>query len=165
MKMRLLAIALVALGSLTTGCIVDADNDEGTGIRTAEFVFSIDDATINGDVASAQYAVQRITPAVVDHGAVLAYFREQGTWTAMPYTFAEESPDLPAVDYTITLGYGYDDGIVEVFYEASTPAAPLEAQPDRIIKVVILADLGFVRAANVDLNDFEAVRAHFGLAE
>lgn len=164
MNTRSIVPAIALAGSLLfSGCVFE--NQEGTEIRTAEFVFSIDDAVFNGDVASAQYEVRGVTPAVVDHGAVLAYFREQGTWTAMPFTIAVESPDLPAVDYTITLGYGYDDRIVEVFYEASTTAAPLEEQPDRLIKVVILDDLGYARSAKVDLNDYEAVKAHFGLED
>jgi hypothetical protein len=156
--------SLLVLVGATAGCIVE-DERESTEIRTAELVFSIDDAVINGDVASAQYAVRGITPDVVDHGAVMAYFREQGTWTAMPFTFADESPDLPAVDYTITFGFGYDDGFVELFYEASSTAAPLDEQPDRVVKIVIFDDLGFVRAANVDMTDYEAVRAQFGLDE
>ena len=52
----------------------------------------------------------------------LLFFRDQGTWTAMPYTFGVESPDLPAVDYTISMGFGYELGFLEVFYEASTDA-------------------------------------------
>ena len=85
-----------------------------------EFVFSMADAQFDGPVASVAYDVPDITPAVVDEGAVLVFFEEQGTWTAMPFTFAEESPDFPAVDFTITLGYGYNDALLEVFYEAST---------------------------------------------
>ncbi|MEZ4702050.1 MAG: hypothetical protein R2834_17080 [Rhodothermales bacterium] len=165
MKSHLFVTTALILSTLFAGCFIESNDPAGTEIRTAEFVFSMDDAVINGDVASAQYTVRGITPAVVDHGAVIAYFREQGTWTAMPFTIADESPDLPAVDYTITLGFGFDDGMVEVFYEASTPAAPLEAQPDRLIKVVVLDDLGYVHAANLDLNNYEAVKAHFGLQD
>ena len=147
------------------GCIFEADNDDGADVRALEFVFSINDAVINGDVASVQFNAPAVTPIVVDQGAILAYFREQSTWTAMPFTFADESPDLPAVDYTITMGYAYDDGLIEVFYEASTPEAPIDLQPDRRIKVVIIDDLSFSRAANIDLNDYEAVKTQFGLDE
>lgn len=159
------ALPLFAFMFLFSGCIIDADDDEGTIMYPVEFVFSMRDAAINGDVASVQFSVGNVTPNVVDNGVVLAYFREQGTWTAMPYTFGIESPDIVAVDYTITMGYAYDDGLVEVFYEASTPEAPLAEQPDRRIKVVILDDLAFARQANIDLNDYEAVKAHFNLAE
>ena len=95
----------------------------------------------------------------------MAYFREQGTWTAMPYTFAEESPDFAAVDYTITMGYAYDDGLIEIFYEASTVEAPLELQPDRRVKLVIIDNLAFGNAANLDLTNYEAVKAEFGLED
>lgn len=149
---------------LLTGCIVEAD-DEHTEVRSVEFVFSMADAVINGDVASVQFAVPAINPAVVDNGAVIAYFREQGTWTAMPFTFAVESPDLPAVDYTITMGFGYDDGFVEVFYEGSSEAAGLENQPDRLIRAVIIDDLSFPGIANVDLNNYESVKSALQLED
>ncbi len=158
-KNQLLNLTLFFSLFIFSGCIIDSNDDEGTRTYPVEFVFSMDDAAINGDVASVQFTVGSVTPNVVDNGAVLAFFREQGTWTAMPYTFGIESPDLLAVDYTITMGYGYDDGLVEVFYEASTPEAPLIDQPDRRIKVIILEDLSYVRQANIDMNDYESVRS------
>ena len=161
-KHQVLSAALAFCMLLLSGCIIEAD-DERTEIYPVEVLFSMNDAAINGDVASVQFTVGSITPSVVDNGAVLAYFREQGTWTAMPFTFAVESPDLPAVDYTITMGYGYDDGLFEVFYEASTPEAPIIDQPDRRIKVVILEDLGYLREANIDVNDYESVKRHLNL--
>ena len=143
---------------LLTGCIVEADDDPEIDFGSVEFVFSMSDAVINGDVASAQFNVPAINRAVVENGAVLAYFREQGTWTAMPFTFGVESPDLPAVDFTITMGFGFDEGFLEVFYEASSEAANLEDQPDRFIKVVILDDLSIPAVANLDLSNYEQVK-------
>ena len=132
-------------------------------VHTVTLDFLLDDAAINGPVASVQYDVPSITPNVVDNGAVLAYFREQGTWTAMPYTFGEESPDLPAVDYTLTFGYGYDDQFLEIFYEASSgEAVDLAAQPDQVVKVVVIE--GFPPSkTGVDLTNYEAVADYYGL--
>ncbi len=159
-----LSSVLLVLLLIVPGCIIE-ENDPTVDVRTVEFLFSIDDAIINGDVASVQFTVPAITPDVVDFGGLLVYFREQGTWTAMPFTFGVESPELPAVDYTITLGYGYDDGFIEVFYEASTEEAPLFAQPDRLIKVVILDDLAFRRVVSMDSNSYERIKAEFQLEE
>ncbi len=155
---------LIALLFGLSAC--DGDGPSGPGreasVETDTFDFLVGDATINGPVASVQYEVPAITPSVVDNGAVLAFFREQGTWTAMPYTFAEESPDLPAVDYTITLGYGYDDAFLEVFYEASTDEIDLRAQPNREIRIVVID--GYAPAkSGVDLTDYEAVVHYFGI--
>lgn len=161
----LLAAALL----VGPGC----DNDGPAGppgppgnanVHTVNFEFSMDDAQVNGSVASVQYAMPSVTPSVVDHGAVLVYFREQDTWTALPYTFAEESPELPAVDYTITLGYAFDDALLEVFYEASTSEIDLTAQPDRSMKAVVIDGMP-VGKVGVDLTDYEAVRTYFGLDE
>ena len=131
-------------------------------VEALTFDFLVSDAVINGPVASVQYDVPAITPRVVDEGAVLGFFREQGTWTAMPYTFAEESPDLPAVDYTVTLGYGYDDQFLEVFYEASTDEIDLRDQPDRVIRIVVIDGYSSGKAG-VDLTDYDAVAAYYGL--
>ena len=155
---------LFVMISLLQGCIIEADDDR-TEVRSLEFVFSMNDAVINGDVASVQFGVPSITPPVVDNGAVLVYFREQGTWTAMPFTFAEENPEIPAVDFTITMGYGYDDGLLEVFYEASTVEAPLDLQPDRIIKVVVIDDLSFPGLANLDMSNYDSVKAALQLPD
>lgn len=132
-------------------------------VTASTFVFSMDDASFNGPVASVQFDVPGLDVDVVDEGAVLAYFREQDTWTAMPYTFGDESPELPAVDYTLTLGYAYDVEFLEVFYEASSEeAVDLAALPDRTIKAVFIA--GFpVSKIGIDLTDYEAVAEYFEL--
>lgn len=175
---KLLSFLLTAsLVFLSTGCIVDDNGTEGppgprgpegppgnANVFSLNFLFSMDAAVINGNVASVQFEVPDITPSVVDDGAVLLFFREQGTWTAMPYTFAVESPDLPAVDYTISLGFGYDDAFLEVFYEASTDEVALEDQPDRDIKAVVID--GFpLGKQDVDWTDYEAVKTFFGLKD
>jgi len=153
-----------------SGCIVDADVDvedlpEGTSsVYTFNLIFSMDDALFNGPVASVPFDVPEIDSWTVENGAVLVFFRDQGTWTALPYTFGVESPDLPAVDYTIAMGYGYDPGVLEVFYEASTEAVALEDLPDRNLKVVII-EQWVVGKNQVDLKDWESVKAYFDLED
>ena len=169
-SIRIAAFATFVL-CIASGCdgVEGPPGREGLPGRDAvvfanEFVFSMADAQFDGPVASVAYDVPDITPAVVDGGAVLVFFREQGTWTAMPYTFAEESGNLPAVDFTITLGYGYDDALLEVFYEASTDEIDLSTQPDRTMKLVIIE--GFPPSkAGVDLTDYQAVKAYYGLQD
>lgn len=134
----------------------------GVGVQSFTVDFLMEDAAIEGPVASVQYDAPEITPRVVTEGAVMAYFREQGTWTALPYTYGVESPDLPAVDYTVTLGYAYEEGFVEVFYETSTEAV-IDQLPDQTIRVVVIESLAATRSANVDLSNYSAVKAHFGL--
>lgn len=160
--MKILYSTSVLLAALIlVGCDSNGPEHEAR-VHTIDVDFRMADASINGPVASVQYDVPSITPSVVDNGAVLAFFREQGTWTAMPYTFAEESPELPAVDYTITLGYGYDDAFLEVFYEASTEAVDLDIQPAREIRAVIID--GFAPGkAGVDHTDYDAVARYYGL--
>lgn len=161
--------ALNTMAAMAALLLLTACGDDGpTGpernatVHTITVDFEMADASISGPVASVQYDVPSITPGVVDNGAVLAFFWEQGTWTAMPYTFAEESPDFAAVDYTITLGYGYDDEFLEVFYEASTDEINLGGQPPREIRAVII-DSYPAGKAGIDLTDYEAVVKYYGL--
>lgn len=121
----------------------------------------------NGPVASVGYEVPEISASVVEGGAVLVYFYEQGTWTALPYTFAYESSELPAVDFTVTLGYAFEVGFLEIFYEASTEAVDLRrlglVQTPRRLKVVIIDGFPLAKMP-VDVRNYEAVRAYFGLS-
>lgn len=125
--------------------------------------FFLEDAQFDGAVASVQYDAPEITRRVVREGAVQAYFREQGTWTAMPYTYGVESEDLAAVDRTVTLGYAFEEGFLEVFYEASYPEA-LDHLPDQEVKIVVIDSYASARAAGVDLSDYEAVQSYYGLS-
>jgi hypothetical protein len=138
--------------------------DGNANVFSLNFDFTMADAIINGKVASVQFDVPGITPSVVDEGAVLVFFREQGTWTALPYTFGFDNPDLQAVDFLVTFGYGYDDGFLEVFYEASAEGVSLEDMPDREMKAVVID--GFpMSKAGIDLTDYEAVKAFLHLAD
>lgn len=163
----LMTLALV-FGS--TGCIIeDSVGPEGppgppgnANVFSLGFDFLMVDAVLNGAVASVQYDVPDLTASVVDDGAVLMFFRDQGTWTAMPYTFGVESLDLPAVDYTISMGFGYEVGFLEVFYEASTDAVDLTQLPDREMKLVVI-DGYFYGKNQPDLTNWNVVKELYNL--
>jgi hypothetical protein len=168
MKNVILLAAIVFLPALS-GCIIEESvGPQGppgnANVFTLNIPFDMDQASFNGSVASVQYDVPDLTTSVVDEGAILMFFRDQGTWTAMPYTFGVESPDLPAVDYTISLGFGYEVGFLEVFYEASTDAVDLGSLPDRDLKLVVIDGFAFGKR-HVDLSDWNAVKAAYGLVD
>lgn len=174
MKRAHTILALLSIGLLSAcdggvgprGPQGPAGQDGIVDVFSVNLLFSMNDAIVNGTVASAQFDVPDLTASVVDQGAVLMFFREQGTWTAMPFTYGIESddPELNAVDYTVALNFGYEVGFVEPFYEASIDIdlIPLDVLPDREIKVVIID--GFLAGkSQVDLTDYEAVKEAFGL--
>ncbi len=172
-KLSTITVPILLL-ALLAGC--DTVVEEGpqgppgnANVFSLNFDFSMNDAIINGNVASAQYDVPSITPSVVDEGAVLLFFRDQGTWTAMPFVIAVESEDTPAVDYTINFGFGFDDQFIEVFYETSVAdddfaKTLLLEQPDRQIKAVVIDGFPFGKTS-IDLSDYEAVKDYFQLAD
>lgn len=167
----------------TSGCILEADDDDVVGpignadIFSVNFTFDLFDTQQAGTVASAQFDVPGITPSVVDEGTVLVYYRFAGTWTALPYTFGVEGVDedgVPFVDYNATFGYGYDDEFIDVFVEATTDD---EVVWDEIrdfevfrggtpMKAVIIDALPIAaKQGTLDLRDYEAVKEYYGLEE
>jgi hypothetical protein len=124
--------------------------------------FIVEDASQNGTVISQAYDAPEVTRGVVEQGMVTAYYREQGTWTAMPYTYGVESPDLAAVDYTVTFAYAYEEGFVELFYEVSNEAA-FPSLVDREVKFVVL--YGSPATFSVDWSDYSEVAQRFNLEE
>ncbi|PSQ99808.1 MAG: hypothetical protein BRD48_02990 [Bacteroidetes bacterium QS_9_68_14] len=99
---------------------------EGADVRAFEVDFDLDGATREGGFATAPYDASepaRAAVAVAEEGLVIAYVREAGTWTALSYTCGVEAPEQPVVDYTVSLGYGFETGFVELFYEPSRPMA------------------------------------------
>lgn len=135
-----------------------------------EVDFRVDEAEFVDSFVLVQFDAPEISSAVTAEGAVLAYARIADTWTALPYTYGVESEDVPAVDYTVTLGYAYDTNLLEVFYDLSFGDPEMvrdfafEHLPDRRIKVVVFEDFVAARAT-VDVTSYEAVRQHFGLEE
>lgn len=170
--LRLICSFSIAFAALfLTGCDQGPPGPEGPpgppgdpAVRSFTVDFLLDEAEFDGPVASVQYDAPEITRRVVREGAVMAYFREQGTWTALPYTYGVDWDDPDVVDYTVTLGFAYEEGFLEIFYEASHSDI-LDTLPDREIKVVVLDSYAGTRRSNVDLSDYEAVRSHYGLDE
>ena len=140
-------------------------------VHTVTLAFAPESAAFNGSVASRGYTVSGITPSVVDRGAVLAYFRDQGTWTALPFTIGVEDTVDANVDYTFTMGYAYDDEFLEVFIEASTADVLVWddivslLQEEYIIKVVVIDGFAAARRAGLDVSDYDAVRAFYALED
>ncbi len=160
--MRQLPVILFSLGCRDT---VIAPVPQ-VGMQAVNVVFSLEDATRSGSVASQQFTMPNITRRVVLGGAVLAYFRDQDTWTALPYTIGRESEELIAVDYTFTLGYAYDTGFFEVFIEASTadPAAwqqIVDSLPRHYDLRVVILEGGL--QSGVDASNYDAIQSHYGL--
>lgn len=171
MRLPLRLLLPVSVLLLTAGCYESTVGPRGPrGPRgpsgdpaVTSFVvdFDVSEAAVSGLFVSSTYDAPEIAPSVVESGMVTAYVREQGTWTALPYTYGVESPDLPAVDFTVTLGYAYEVDFVEVFFEVSTPSA-IETLSDRTVKFVVL-DGRPSSYSTVNWSDYEAVAARFGL--
>ena len=161
-------LLLAALTVALTSCDSDDYREEPRDRPVVQsfFVnFDLDDANFEGPFASISEDAPEITPDVVENGLVMAYFREADTWTALPYTYGVESPDRPAVDYTVTLGYAFEANFFEVFYELSVDDEQVwsEIPAQRRIKVVVFSGEAVRRNQSLDFKDYGAVQQHFQL--
>ena len=169
-RTRTFMLLVVLMGMIVTGCDDDiAAPEYRATVRALQVTFSFNDATYTATVASEKFRIPEITPSVVDRGAVLLYFRDQGTWTALPYTLGIESKNLAAVDYTFTIGYAYDDALLEVFVEASTDdnvawEELLSLLPAQYQMKAVIVDALHFRTSEVDYSDYEDVQAYFNLS-
>lgn len=166
---RYLALPVAALFILS-GCGNTVVNEQPATAYSFTFVFDLDVRERNEAVFSQGFDVPDITPDVTDAGAVLLYFRDQGTWTALPFTLGMEDPEEPQVDYTATLAYGYDDAFLEVFLEASTDDPVVWDELDEIfgggisMRAVIIEGVP-LSELSVDHQSYDAVESHFDLNE
>lgn len=139
-----------------------------TEVASVPLTFRFQNASYNGPVASVQFDMPEISQPVVDHGAVMVYYRDQGTWTALPYSYGVESDELPAVDYTVSMGYAFERRLLEVFVEVSTAEVwdeVLDRLPSRYdMRAVIIRDRAYGKNAP-DLTNYEAVRDYYGLSD
>lgn len=170
------AARLSFLGLLLTFAVVAAGCEfveEGNAdVYSVNFVFDLGDADLRGNVASVQYDIPGITRSVVRDGAVLVYYRYEGTWTALPFTLGVEKASEPVVDYTFTFGYGYDHRFLELFVEASSDDNvvwnDIEDTPlfrNRLEMKAVIIDALPAGSARVDLKSYEAVKAYYGLKD
>lgn len=169
-----------------TACDTTEFDDEDEDLREAgvfavELEFNLDDVQVEEDeygtgIAYAGYNMPEITSSVVRDGAVLVYIRDEvGTWKALPFTQGYEKVDEPVVDFTYTLNYAYEPGLLDVFVTAST-ADPVIwddirdtalFEVPRTLKVVIIGEFAAARAqsSGVDLQSYSEVEAHFDFEE
>ncbi len=146
------------------------DGVDGAPAVSIPFIFDLDVDERSGAVASSVFDFPEITPNITDNGAVIVYFFDQGTWTALPFTIGLEAPDEPVVDFTVTLGYAFDDGLLEVFLEASTDDDVVWDEIDAIfgggvdMRAVIIQGVA-ASQATVNFGDYEAVVEYFDLQQ
>ena len=170
---RALVPLLFAVTLWSTGC--DGADDIETDILTLTDTFSLDDTDVSFTdfVANIRYGIGEVTANVVANGAVLVFIDDlEGTWRALPFTYGVEAQDEPVVDYTVSMGYAFDTGFIDVFVEASSSddvvwdevlEDPLFASSRRIRFVIFNT---FISGKNsVDVTDYEALRARYGLPE
>ncbi len=160
---------LVLSVMIAAGCTEKVVGPPGNAnVQSVFLTFSTRQAEHASNFASQQYIIPAITPTVVDHGAVLAYARLEGTWTALPYTFAYESADVPLVDYAVMFGYAYDYQLLDLFLDASSVDPAVWAAIDEdfgeplTVKVVVID--GYPPPSQLDLGSYEEVAAYYNLA-
>lgn len=148
--------------------------------------FDTDDVELSSDRDGLRLALREagdgaLVAAYIDTELVLDVSGTGQTYSALPLTRGYEGQpilidedgdgtpeEIPYVDFTVTYEYSFDN---QDFYFDVTSSAPLDWEsflPREIdMRVVTIpADVYYARAgARIDLRDYEAVKAAFGLPD
>ncbi len=108
---------------------------------------------------------EAISPDITDHGAVLVYREEKGTWRQLPYTFyySQFENDVEYF-YSSSLEVStYDEGVSifwteNDFYDGYRP-------DNQRFKIVVIAASVYQARPDVDYSDYEAVKTAFQITE
>jgi hypothetical protein len=145
-------MAALAIAAFFTGCAKDgADGPAGpagpqgnANVRVEMFSVAPGEWSSSGSIIWVEKSVSVITNEIADNGAVLVYVKALGnTWMNVENDGAY-------------LRYGV--GHVQMTYENATVPTSTEQY-----KIVAIASSGMIVDSGVDVHDYEAVRAHFGL--
>ena len=106
---------------------------------------------------SQSFTYSAITQDILDNGAVLVYVASGVNYYQLPYTF------YPSSSYSRTYNYVHYLGGLKVFVTDSDLNTP---EPGTLkFKVVVIEASGLMKNPNVDLNNYQAVKKAFNLAD
>ncbi|MEN9962941.1 MAG: hypothetical protein RL582_36, partial [Bacteroidota bacterium] len=111
---------------------------------------------VNSDPAwIATLNVSAITQNVLSNGAVLVYIKDGTDYFQLPLTIPEDT-------YFTTYQFRHDLGVVDVFVLDSDGLLPINPGTTTF-KVVVISGTG--KNPNVNYNDYNAVKAYYGLVD
>lgn len=99
--------------------------------------------------------VPAITQSVLTNGAVLVYIKDGTDYFQLPLTIPEDT-------YFTTYQFAHDLGVVSVFVLDSDGLLPINPGTTTF-KVVVISGSG--KNPNVNYNDYNAVKAYYGLID
>ena len=106
---------------------------------------------------SQSFTYSAITQDILDNGAVLVYVASGANYYQLPYTF------YPSSSYSRTYNYVHYLGGLKVYVTDSDLNTP---QPGTLeFKVVVIEASFLMKNPNVDLNNYQAVKKAFNLAD
>ena len=106
---------------------------------------------------SQSFTYSAITQDILDNGAVLVYVASGVNYYQLPYTF------YPTSSYSRTYNYVHYLGGLKVYVTDSDLNTP---QPGTLeFKVVVIEASFLMKNPNVDLNNYQAVKKAFNLAD
>jgi hypothetical protein len=151
-KLTLLSL-LVVTGITTSSCVKKHEqNYPHTEMNIQEVTITnwVGDAngyegTIVGD---------ELTPELLVNGVVMCYWKNAGSYTAMPLTFSEGT----YISHWLFTQNASSISIVNYDDDGATPNPGSQT-----FKIAIFTKAGLINHPNVDINDYESVKKEFNL--
>lgn len=104
-----------------------------------------------------EVAIPEITQDIIDHGAVVVYMAEWEYWLALPFSW---NPDN-----NVTLSYYYAIKAGMIDFEISRSDQASDDPGTKEFKIVIIGGSALAAHPDLNLDDYQAVKAEFGLTE
>lgn len=92
------------------------------------------DMTGYGEVA---FSLEALTSTIVNEGVVLAYYGDEGSWVALPWTFRSDFNGDGTTD-TMEFSYAYEEGTFYVIFFYDGGDVPQDYFPTGTVKIVLI---------------------------
>jgi hypothetical protein len=106
-----------------------------------------------------------ISSGITDHGAVLVYMNQNGTWRQLPMTyFYSEAVNGVMTNFASTIEVStYDEGVSLFWTESdlNNIGSPATHQ----FKIVVIASAYYSAHSDLDYSDYNTVKAFYNLAD
>ncbi len=124
-------------------------------VTNSTFTVATSSWVLTGNEYDATLNVPSINQSIIDKGAVNIYVSSDGiTWTAMPFS-------VQGYEFN----YNYSLSTVKIAFSLDSGNIPSSAPNNDKFKVVVIASSGLIAHPNVNLNNYNDVKAAYQLQD
>ena len=150
-KLSILSL-FVGIGIITSSCDKYVKNHGQNNLNIQEVTITNWVGDANGYEGKIEGAT--LTPELLTNGVVMCYWKNDGSYTAMPLTFSEGT-------YISHWIFSQNASSISIFNYDDDGLTPDPGS--QTFKIAIFTKAGLINHPNVDINDYESVKKEFNL--